>query len=180
MTKFFAINKDVLPLKANLAVLQAKYEKAQAELQKAEIEFKAKEKELSDAQTQFTEAEAKKNAVLDDAKKCQEKMDAATALIEGLSGERIRWTDQLAQFKNETDRLVGDVIVLSAFLSYAGPFNQEFRTISQNAWYDEILLRRVPVSKSVNVTTNLIDMATIGKINIKKATNISQIIEIFR
>lgn len=163
MKKFFAINKDVLPLIASLAVLQAKYSRAAAELEKAEAEFQAKEKELNDAQKEFNEAEAKKNAVLDDARKCQQKMDAATALIDGLSGEKARWTDQLSQFKSETERLVGDVIILSAFLSYAGPFNQQFRLLSQDAWYDEVMKRRIPVSKSVNITTNLTDMATIGK-----------------
>lgn len=53
-----------------------------------------------------------KQAVLDDAARCQEKMDAATALINGLSGERIRWTEQSALFKSEIERLVGDVLLL--------------------------------------------------------------------
>lgn len=163
MTKFYAINKDVLPLKANLAILQAKYDKASAELQKAELEFQAKEKELNDAQKEFSAAEAKKNAVLADARQCEEKMNAATALIDGLSDEKVRWTEQIVQFESETERLVGDSIILSAFLSYAGPFNQEFRDLSQNDWYDEVLQRRIPISKSVNITTNLTDMATIGK-----------------
>lgn len=162
MTKFFAINKDVLPLKANLAVLQAKYDRAAAELNAAEIEFQAKEEELNDAQEQFSDAEAKKNAVLEDARLCEEKMNAATALIDGLSDEKVRWTEQIAQFENETARLVGDVIILSAFLSYVGPFNQEFRDLCQSDWYDEVQRRRIPVSRSINVTKNLTDMATIG------------------
>lgn len=163
MAKFFAINKDVLPLKANLIVMEVKFGRADAELKKAEVEFQAKEKELNNAQKMFSDAENKKNAVLDDARKCEEKMDAAAALIDGLSGEKARWTDQLVIFKSETERLVGDVTLLSAFLTYAGPFNQQYRLLSQNAWHDELLRRRIPVSKSVNVTLNLTDMATIGK-----------------
>lgn len=63
-------------------------------------------------QKQFDEAMALQQAVLEDAAKCQQKMDAATALINGLSGERIRWTEQSALFKSEIDRLVGDILIL--------------------------------------------------------------------
>lgn len=55
---------------------------------------------------------ALKQEVLDDASKCQQKMDAATALINGLSGERVRWTEQSALFKSEIERLVGDILLL--------------------------------------------------------------------
>lgn len=162
MTKFYAINKDVLPLKANLTVMQSKYDRAATELQAAEVQFQAKEKELNEANAQLQEAETKKNAVLEDARLCEEKMNAATALIDGLSDEKIRWTEQIAQFASETERLVGDVVILSAFLCYAGPFNQEFRDLSQHDWYNELTRRHMPVSMTINVTNSLTDMATIG------------------
>lgn len=43
MAQFYAVNKDVLPLKANLAVMQGKYQAAKRELEAAEAELKAKE-----------------------------------------------------------------------------------------------------------------------------------------
>ena len=49
--------------------------------------------------------------------KVKNKMDSATALINGLAGERIRWIEQLAQFKAETNRLIGDVVLLVGFLN---------------------------------------------------------------
>lgn len=70
------------------------------------------QKELAEVQRQFDEAMALKQTVLDDAAVCQQKMDAATALINGLSGERIRWTEQCALFKSEIERLIGDILLL--------------------------------------------------------------------
>lgn len=67
---------------------------------------------MAHVQKKFDDAMSLKQAVLDDAAKCQQKMDAATALINGLSGERIRWTEQSALFKSEIDRLVGDILLL--------------------------------------------------------------------
>lgn len=171
MTKYYGVNKDVLPLKANLAIQNAKYEKASADLNAAQALFESKEKELGEVMRVFDEAMRKKNAVLEDARLCQEKMDAAAALINGLGDEKIRWTDQLSQFKAETDRLVGDVIFLTAFLSYTGPFNQEFRSRFQTVWIDEMGRKGIPVSNNINVIDSLTDMATIGEWNLNGLPN---------
>lgn len=171
MTKYYEVNKEVLPLKANLVVQQAKYDKAEKELQNAQDLFESKERELAEVMLIFDEAMAKKNAVLEDARLCQEKMDAAAALIEGLADEKIRWTEQLLQFKSETDRLVGDVICLTAFLSYTGPFNQEFRARFQTEWMDELVVRLIPVTSNINVIESLTDMPTIGEWNIQGLPN---------
>ena len=90
-------------------------------------------------------------------------MDTATAMIEGLSGERIRWTEQIAAFKSEIDRLVGDVLILMGFLSYCGPFNQEFRSLLQRQWFDFIHARKIPVSLVINITASLTDTATVSR-----------------
>lgn len=95
--------------------------------------------------------------------KVKNKMDAATALIDGLSGERIRWTEQSAQFKAETERLVGDVLLLVGFLSYAGPFNQEFRATMQKTWLDELIRRKIPVTQGLNISESLTDTATVSR-----------------
>ncbi|GBP33369.1 Dynein heavy chain 8, axonemal [Eumeta japonica] len=108
MAQFYGVNKDVLPLKANLAVMQGKLDAAKRELAAAEAQLETKERELAHVQKQFDDAMALKQAVLDDAAKCQQKMDAATALINGLSGERVRWTEQSALFMAEIDRLIGE------------------------------------------------------------------------
>lgn len=43
MAQFYSVNKDVLPLKANLAVMQGKYMGAKRELEAAEALLQAKE-----------------------------------------------------------------------------------------------------------------------------------------
>lgn len=93
--------------------------------------------------------------------KVQTKMDAASALINGLAGERVRWTEQSALFKAETERLVGDVLLLVGFLGYAGPFNQEFRLIMQKLWLTDLLKMKIPVTLNLSIVDSLTDSATV-------------------
>lgn len=47
-------------------------------------------------------------ALLEDAESCRRRMQAASALIGGLGGEKIRWTEQSKQFKSQIDRQCTD------------------------------------------------------------------------
>ncbi|XP_050311595.1 dynein axonemal heavy chain 8 [Anthonomus grandis grandis] len=167
MASFFDVNREVLPLKANLAIQQAKLTRAQEELQAAMELLAEKEAEVKACQDLYDEAMAKKQEIFEAAMKVKNKMDAATALIDGLAGERIRWTDQLAQFKAETERLIGDVVLLTGFLGYTGPFNQEFRNFMQHSWLDALTRRKIPVTTSLNIIDSLTDIATIGEWNLQ-------------
>ncbi|XP_067209496.1 dynein axonemal heavy chain 8 [Linepithema humile] len=162
MVTFYGINKDVLPLKANLVIQESKYEKANKNLCEAEELLKAKDDDLKIVQSEFDAVMQERQTIIDQAAICQAKMDTASAMLEGLSGERIRWTDQVAMFKSETDRLVGDVLVLTGFLSYCGPFNQEFRILLQRTWFGFIQDRKIPISIAINIVNTLTDTATIG------------------
>jgi len=42
--------------------------------------------------------------LLDDAESCKRRMIAASALIGGLGGEKVRWTEQSKEFKSQIDR----------------------------------------------------------------------------
>ncbi|XP_030752815.1 dynein heavy chain 8, axonemal [Sitophilus oryzae] len=167
MSAFFEVNREVLPLKANLTIQQAKLSKAQEELEAAMELLATKEAEVRECQKQYDEAMAFKQEIFEAAMKVKNKMDAATALIDGLAGERIRWTEQLAQFKAETERLIGDVVLLTGFLGYTGPFNQEFRSVMQQNWLDSLIRRKIPVTLSINIIDSLTDMATIGEWNLQ-------------
>ncbi|KAB0796033.1 hypothetical protein PPYR_10094 [Photinus pyralis] len=167
MASFYDVNKDVLPLKANLARQQARLDKATGELNAAMDLLEKKEAEVKQCQDEYDEAMRLKQAVMDDANRCKNKMNQASALIDGLSGERVRWTNQSALFKAETERLIGDIVILVGFLSYSGPFNQEFRVLQQQVWLNALLNLKIPVSNDINITDALIDTATIGEWNLQ-------------
>ena len=110
MSAFFSVNKEVLPLKANLIIQEGRYEKAAAELAEANAKLEEKEKEVAVVRAMYEEAMTKKQTLQDDADTCVRKMKAASALIEGLSGEKTRWTEQSKEFKAQINRYVNHIV----------------------------------------------------------------------
>ncbi|XP_028835842.1 dynein heavy chain 5, axonemal isoform X2 [Denticeps clupeoides] len=171
MASFFSINKEVLPLKANLAVQENRLAIANVDLQKAQAELDSKQAELDVVQEEYMKAIMEKQALLEDAKRCRHKMQTASSLISGLAGEKKRWTEQSKEFAAQTKRLVGDVLLATAFLSYSGPFNQEFRNFLLRDWQIEMKTRCIPFSDNLNLTEMLIDQATISEWNLQGLPN---------
>ncbi len=100
---------------------------ANNDLYRAQNTLVQKEQELAHVKQLYCAAVKEKQKLSEEAEICRRKMNAATTLINGLSGEKMRWTMQSKAFKEQMTRLVGDVLLSTAFLSYSGPFNQEFR-----------------------------------------------------
>ncbi|XP_037533193.1 dynein heavy chain 5, axonemal [Nematolebias whitei] len=163
MASFFSINKEVLPLKANLAVQESRLTVANVDLQKAQSELDAKQAELDVVQAEYEKAMMEKQMLLEDAERCRHKMQTASSLISGLAGEKERWTKQSKEFAAQTKRLVGEVLLATAFLSYSGPFNQEFRNLLLSNWQQEMKQRCIPFGNNLNLTELLIDAPTISE-----------------
>jgi len=85
-------------------VSEARLQVAVKELQEAQDKLDEKESELRKVQELYDAAMSEKQALLDDAESCKRKMVAASELIGGLAGEKIRWTNQSKEFKASIDR----------------------------------------------------------------------------
>ncbi|NXH30788.1 DYH8 protein, partial [Myiagra hebetior] len=168
MVVFYGVNREVLPLKANLAKQEARLKVANAEKEKAQAELDEKQAELDKVQAKFDAAMKEKMDLENDAETCKRKMQAASALIDGLSGEKVRWTQQSKEFKSQIKRLVGDILLCTGFLSYCGPFNQDFRNLLlKDLWEIELRAHKIPFSDDLNLISMLVDQPTISEWNLQ-------------
>ncbi|XP_044223058.1 dynein axonemal heavy chain 8-like [Thunnus albacares] len=168
MATFFGINKEVLPLKANLAVQESRLRVANNELNGAQAQLAEKQAEFDKVKAKCDAAMKEKQDLLDDAEMCRNKMQAASALIDGLSGEKVRWIEQSKEFKSQINRLVGDVLQLTGFLSYCGPFNQNFRDmLLKDIWEAELRSHKIPFTENLNLISALVDPPTISEWNLQ-------------
>ena len=108
-------------------------------------------------------AVAAKQAIQADADATQKRMDSANKLIGALGGEYTRWKADSEAFADEIRRMAGDVACACAFVSYAGPFNNEFRQILlDKKFYSDCVEKGIPVTKDLVVTKFMVDEGTIG------------------
>ncbi|KAL7543927.1 hypothetical protein ACHAXR_013293, partial [Thalassiosira sp. AJA248-18] len=166
MKYYHEASKIVKPKLEALAVAEGQMEAANKALAAAEGRLAACNEKLADLQRLFDEQMGKKRSIEEGAMSLQKKMNQASALINGLAGERARWTEDSANFSDQKKRLVGDCAIGCAFISYCGPFNQQFRSYMINEKFTaDCLCRKVPVTRNLDVISFLADVGTIGDWN---------------
>lgn len=111
-------------------------------------------RELQERVTRLEESLMKatedKNVAIAAADKTQRKAQLADRLVNGLSGENKRWGEAIEKFGAMERRLVGDVMMAAAFVSYAGPFNSQFRTaLVFEKWIPDIKERQIPMTEGL-------------------------------
>ncbi len=95
-------------------------------------------------------------------------LSAAEELFEGLKSEETRWSQDRENLNISKEKLIGDTLLGSAFLSYCGPFSYEFRKrMIYDKWKGDILSRSINVSENFTVAGLLADELTISKWNLE-------------
>ena len=166
MKSYHEASKVVKPKLEALAVAQAQMDAANAALAAAEARLGACRARLKELQGMFEAQMAEKRRIEEGAVALQRKMHQAAQLIDGLAGERARWTEDAESFADMKRRLVGDCAVACAFVSYCGPFNQAFRKLLINDRFRaDCEARGVPVSRDLDeerLVGFLVDVGTVG------------------
>ena len=57
---------------------------------------------------------------------------------------------------------MGDILISTAFLSYSGPFNQDFRLLLNKSWSKELKSRKIPYTANLNVINMLVIPTTVS------------------
>jgi dynein heavy chain len=93
-----------------------------------------------------------------EANKLKRKMDQATKLIDSLADNKVRWTQNSLEFKEQKIKLCGDVAKASAFVSYCGPFNAEFRHMLTTEYFiRDLNEKKIPNTDELELTNFLVD-----------------------
>eukprot|EP00761_Pharyngomonas_kirbyi_P000786 gb/GECH01000787.1/.p1 GENE.gb/GECH01000787.1/~~gb/GECH01000787.1/.p1 ORF type:complete len:1788 (+),score=484.11 gb/GECH01000787.1/:1-5364(+) len=167
MVLYHNVAKEVEPKRKRAQEAEHSYKLALKDLKAAEQELNEKEEELNEMRVKYDEAIAKKQDLLDDARQTKENLQSAEDLISALSEERIRWSEDQNKFQNIIDQLIGDVAIASAFISYSGPFNQEFREILLKNCIEGIQEREIPSSSNFDLLDFMVNDQIIGKWSIE-------------
>ena len=126
--------KRVEPLRNELEGLnQAATEKEQEANRMSQMIAKL-EKSIASYKEEYAQLISQAEAIKNDLKHVQDKVDRSMSLLKSLGIEKDRWQETSESFKSQMSTLVGDVFLSSAFMAYAGYFDQQSRQNLFTAW----------------------------------------------
>lgn len=97
---------------------------------------------------------------------CTKKLERAEALIGGLGGEKMRWTQAAESLGGQYHNLTGDVLLSSAVVAYLGAFTAAFRQEQVHDWFKYVEEKNIPRSKHFSLVQTLGDPVKIRSWNI--------------
>ena len=92
------------------------------------------EKSINSYKEEYAQLISQAEAIKNDLKQVQDKVDRSMSLLKSLGIEKDRWQETSENFKSQMSTLVGDVFLSSAFLSYVGYFDQRDMGIKKDQW----------------------------------------------
>ncbi|NWH49049.1 DYH9 protein, partial [Fregata magnificens] len=163
--RFHEVYCDVEPKRQALSKANAELAAAQDKL----ASIKAKIARLNENLGKLT---AKFEKATSDKLKCQQEAEAtactitlANRLVGGLASENVRWAEAVKDFKQQQSTLCGDVLLITAFISYLGYFTKKYRQdLLEGIWkpYLHQLKVPIPVTPSLDPLTMLTDDADVA------------------
>eukprot|EP00163_Fabomonas_tropica_P031142 TRINITY_DN730_c0_g2_i1.p1 TRINITY_DN730_c0_g2~~TRINITY_DN730_c0_g2_i1.p1 ORF type:complete len:4569 (+),score=1602.08 TRINITY_DN730_c0_g2_i1:399-14105(+) len=168
MAVYYEIAKEVAPKRAAVFAAEQELEQALHDLSLAQADLDEKQKALDEMTAKYEAAMAERQKLQESADLTRRRMDSANSLIAGLKDEKDRWTKQSSEFADTIRRLVGDTALATAFVSYAGPFNEDFRKmLLESTWTRGLTAREIPFTSDLKITDFLTTEATVGEWNLQ-------------
>ncbi|XP_066237508.1 dynein axonemal heavy chain 17 isoform X2 [Saccopteryx leptura] len=168
IVRFYEVYCDVAPKRQALEEANAELAEAQDKLSRIKNKIAELNANLSNLTSAFEKATAEKI-------KCQQEADAtnrvislANRLVGGLASENIRWAESVENFKLQGVTLCGDVLLISAFVSYVGYFTKKHRNeLMEKFWvpYINKLKVPIPITNGLDPLTLLTDDADVATWN---------------
>ncbi|MCQ2815655.1 MAG: hypothetical protein MJ252_00165 [archaeon] len=145
--------KDKEEAETQLAETKANLAKLTAELNRLNADKEVKEKEYN---------ETKENLAF-----LGRRLATARDLFTGLTGEQKRWAEDKVKLEANKEKLIGDCLLGSSFLSYCGPFSFDFRKrMIYETWKEDLKTRNIAVNENFSVQELLTSDQQISQWNI--------------
>jgi dynein heavy chain len=161
---YYAVARDVDPLKKRVAEMEKQQATSQRELSTITTALGKLQTEISDLDARYKAASTELAELRERASTMERRLGAASKLISGLGSERQRWTTDVTNLNGQLTRVFGDCLLTAGFLSYLGPFTFEYRqNLLQGEWVPDIADRKVPHTTPFSIEDRLTDEAAIQK-----------------
>lgn len=163
IVSFYRVFCDVEPKRIALAQANTDLQTAREKLVGIKAKIKELDENLADLTSKFEKATAEKVKCQQEAESTALTISLANRLVTGLASENVRWADSVQRFKEAEKTLPGDVLLITAFVSYVGCFGRRYRLeLMEEKWIPHIKSSPIPTTEGLDPLTLLVDDATIA------------------
>ncbi|NXE83161.1 DYH17 protein, partial [Cochlearius cochlearius] len=165
IVRFYEVFCEVEPKRRALEEANAELAEAQEKLSRIKNKIADLNANLAALTAEFEKATAEKI-------KCQQEADAtnrvitlANRLIGGLASENVRWAESVEMLREQEKTLCGDVLLVSAFVSYVGYFTKKYRAeLLEKLWIPFLsgLAVPIPITPGLDPLSLLTDSADVA------------------
>lgn len=165
MEVYSRVARQVAPKREKLKKSQQTLQAKQQALAEAKGKLEEVIKKVDQLKDQYDGSVNEKNALREEAELLELKLSRAEQLVSGLSGERERWEISIKDKESALINVAGDALVGAAFLSYAGPFDNAYRTGLVDTWMNRVQQQQVPISTNFQFVDFLEDPVNVREWN---------------
>jgi dynein heavy chain len=153
MNKYADVIKVVRPKKEKVKAMNAKLEADVARLKEKQDELMAVEEEVAKLRQECEDTQEKVAQLEQDIHTTQLRLDRAEQLIELLADEGIRWEETLEELGKSSEKIIGNVFLSAAAISYLGPFTGLYRDEMSERWTARCLQLNVPCADNFSLAS---------------------------
>ncbi|XP_075759566.1 dynein axonemal heavy chain 9 isoform X2 [Pelodiscus sinensis] len=165
IVRFYEVYCDVEPKRQALNKANAELAAAQEKLANIKVKIAHLNENLAKLTAKFERATADKLMCQQEAEATACTISLANRLVGGLASENVRWAEAVRDFREQQSTLCGDVLLITAFISYLGYFTKKYRQDLLDAVWRPYLRQLnvpIPVTPSLDPLTMLTDDADIA------------------
>lgn len=168
IVKFYEVYVVVEPKRRALNKATSELNEAREKLVNLKEKLAVLEHKLNTLKAEFNEAVAAKMKCQAEADSTAFTINIANRLIGGLASENVRWRQLINNFHESLATLPGDVLQVTAFISYVGSFMRNYRVdLLEKSWrpFLEKLVVPIPRTEGLDPLSLLTDDAQVAQWN---------------
>ena len=121
------ISNQMEPMKNEIKELNAKKEVIEKEFDEIKKEKEQLEQSIIELKKNYDQSMIQSNNIKNEMEVVKNKVERSEKLLSNLTSEKERWGEQMAEFKNHINNLLGDTFLSSSFLAYIGFYDAFYR-----------------------------------------------------
>jgi dynein heavy chain 1 len=155
LVKYSTVYNRIQPLRDEVEQLEQESSSVKGELETVQAEVDSLENSIAQYKADYATLIRDVEALKSEMESVSKKVDRAESLLKSLGHESERWEKSAEGFQSILRSLVGDSLLLGAFLTYSGFFDFKNRSIMMERWKNTLEILGIECHEELGIVESL-------------------------